>query len=122
MFPMPAQPANHAGAAGHVPDAGAAGHVPDAGEAGHVPDAGEAGHARPVLALAALAALAAPRQILPTPPTPHPRLCDGVARAATNTVSHPLHPLCKTSYTTHPPTKAKRAPIPLLQKFRKTFV
>jgi hypothetical protein len=62
------------------------------------------------------------RQILPTPPTPHPPQRDGVARAATNTVSHPLHPLCKTSYTTHPPTKAKRAPIPLLQKFIKTFV
>jgi hypothetical protein len=62
------------------------------------------------------------RQILPTPPTPHPPQLDGVARAATNTVCHPLHPLCKTSYTKYPPTKAKRAPIPLLQKFKNTFV
>ena len=51
--PVPAQPANHAGAAGHVPDAGAAGH-PSAGAAGHsigAADAGAAGHVRPVLAL-----------------------------------------------------------------------
>jgi len=121
---MPAQPANLAGAAGHAigaADAGAAGHA--IGAAGH-PSAGAAGHAlmpaQP--AMLDLPSLPSQRQILPTPPTPHPPLCDGVARAATNTVSHPLHPLCKTSYTKYPPTKAKRAPIPLLQKFIKTFV
>jgi hypothetical protein len=61
--------------------------------------------ARPVLA-----PMPSQRQILPTPPTPHPPQLDGVARAATNTVSHPLHPLCKTSYTTHPLPKQNAPP------------
>ena len=103
---MPAQPANHAGAAGHA--IGAA----DAGAAGHAPDAA-------VL----------PRQTLPSwpaqgrpPPPTHPPVRGRRGRAATNTVLHPLHPLCKISYTKYPPTKAKRAPTPLLQKFAKLFV